>query len=132
MVYILLSRVLKKYSGIILDSKKISEEEKVVNYIVLSMINDLIKKLRNKLIIMSSNSEEELREFKGWIIDFSFNREEYSEIPPVFVKYLESQEIYNLLYKFQLELYYLPSHNKHLIVKSSYEPDLKEMFVMGW
>ncbi|MBD3211534.1 MAG: hypothetical protein GF311_02915, partial [Candidatus Lokiarchaeota archaeon] len=127
MVYILLSRVLKKYSEIILSTPKISEEEKVATYIVLSMINDLIKKLRNKLITISSNTGEELTEFKEWVIDFSFHREQYSEVPPVFVKYLESKEIYSILYRFQLELYYLPSHNKHLIVKSSYEPDLKEI-----
>jgi len=125
--FFFLSRILGRYIQKVTNRENMSDEEKIVNYLVVHAINELIRRLKAKLLQFDGNFKKGIREFTEWLFEFSLKEDEYCVIPQIFLKYLESEEIQSTLYKLELELYYLPTKNTHLVVKQSFDPDLKPL-----
>lgn len=98
----------------------------VKNYFILNTLGDLHHKLKENFVSPSKLKEKLLLQFKEYIIEFYFDKtSEFELLPSEYKDVIFSPDFQQIIVAYDFGLLYLPQHEKYMLVKHDYTPNLK-------
>jgi len=96
------------------------------NYIILNTLRDLHRKLKENIVSPSKLKEKLLLQFKEYIIEFCFDKASGFELlPSEYQDVIYSPDFQKVIVVYDFILLYLPQHERYMLVKHDYTPNLK-------
>ena len=127
-VYFFIRTILKHISIKTLLNKNSPSERIFVYNIILDALNELFSEMESQTSLLSEVEQEISIKFKDYLHNFSVDDElTYRLFPAMYRGLINTKEFPKILLDFGLDFIFLPKHDKYVLVKKKFSPDVTKI-----